>query len=328
MGQDRIFRDFSASAADGARITSSEKPVVETECLLFSNAPRLVDGVLQAVLEGSPGYTLLSDPTLVPPLPRASMPQPAFRPPLETTPVRQRVYCADSGGVLAALGLEVRLEERKGGKGSAWCQTAKWIEPISKEGGAFPESCAVPVFHRMEQKAILAQFGFNPYALRPRALRERVLEAAFVDRPRPVLCLTSQRTRLCYHPDGDTATLIELAAEPSHVGVTFSGFSWQAPKLELEIKKGPDNPHARTALLCREVHRLQSLAERIAPCAPPLRPSTHSSAAPGFAAVAAVLATAQGRRDFAAIDPRAWPPLAVWIARAGTPAPDPHPSKG
>lgn len=188
-----------------------------------------------------------------------------FLPPREVTPPRLRIYYDTLDGALRRLGVEVR-QERKAGK---ICQTVK-----VGHGGTAEDA----TLERLEQKSMLREWGFNPLAIRMDQTRDTVLKEVQA-LPRPVLYMVSQRIRISYHPCGHSGNLIELALEPVHYGQTFTGVCWNACKLEIEIKKGPDDPACRQALLDAEQDRFMRHFPGV------LTPVYESSATPGMDAL-------------------------------------------
>lgn len=302
-------------------IVKSKDPVLESECILFSDCPELAKAIIDRIVRGAAGYTTDADPRLLPPLPVEMLSAALAVAPHETTPVRQRIYYDTQGCALKKAGIEVRMEYNP--KNRLWCQTVKY--EVDEGKCEAPEDDAVLVHHRMEQKASLNRPGFCLEAVQPRELHERIQATIGKSPVLPVLSLISQRTRLCYHPEGDRDIAIEIAVEPLHVGTTLSGVSWSDAKIELEIKKGPEEGPARDALLRREVERLQTLARQIRSEAS-LRVSSRSSAAGGLEEVAGFLNTSDGRRAFTSQIPDAWPDVSQWLARRNPDGPESAPT--
>ena len=145
---------------------------------------------------------------------------------------------------------------------------------------------------RWEQKSKLTGgFGFNIYAIGDKAARERALQE-LTSYPKLAERLISQRIRIPYFPEGNRDLEIELALEPVHCGETFTGFTWQYHKIDIEIKKGPDKSQQalRHAILAREEERLMSTF--------PLTRQRVSSATPGFDAIMEDLRTARHSNAF------------------------------
>lgn len=189
----------------------------------------------------------------------------SFLPPREVTPPRLRVYYDTLDGALRRLGVEVRQEEKNG----KICQTVK-----VGHGGTAEDA----TLERLEQKSVLKNWGFNPLAIGMENTRDTVLRNLHSE-PRPVLYMVSQRIRIAYHPSGNPDHLIELALEPIHYGRTFTEVCWHTYKLELEIKKGPEDMLLRQALLDAEQARLVQHFPGV------LTPVYESSATPGLKAL-------------------------------------------
>lgn len=302
-----LFPDAALAAAlDKERVIRKDAAVLESEAILVADSAALAEALAKAILEGAQGFQTLDASALAPPLPKAFCLTSGLLPPHEITSPRQRIYLMDRDFALARAGVEIRMES----KNRCFCQTAKWSAE-RRNGVSYSDA----TLDRMEQKAYLSRMGFSLRAL-PDDARERIARAGLSEMPRPVLCLTSQRIRIPYRPDGNPETLIELAVEPLHVGVTFDGFAWQNPKIELEIKKGPANFQERHALLQGEKERLFSLAERFSSLGV-LRENARSSAAPGFEAIVRALKEdGAAKAVFDGIDPVGWPDVGGWTARA------------
>ena len=122
-----------------------------------------------------------------------------------------------------------------------------------------------------------------------KAIRDRLMAEA-TSQGKPVLRMISQRERIPYHPEGNPDILIEMALEPIHVGETFTGHRWQLPKIDLEIKIGPDKDGLRHSLLAFEQKRLCKIF--------PLKQQLVSSPTEGFEAIAEAMETDAGRAAF------------------------------
>ncbi|MCB9979053.1 MAG: hypothetical protein H6862_05570 [Rhodospirillales bacterium] len=208
----------------------------------------------------------------------------SFSPPRELTPPRLRVYYDTLDGALRRLGVEVRQEEKNG----KICQTVK-----VGHGGTAEDA----TLERLEQKSVLKKWGFNPLAIGMENTRDTVLRNLHAE-PRPVLYMVSQRIRIAYHPSGNPDHLIELALEPVHYGRTFTDVFWHTYKLELEIKKGPEDMLSRQALLDAEQARLVQHFPGV------LTPVYESSATPGMDALGKVSGDPSVRAAFDGLDTR------------------------
>lgn len=199
--------------------------------------------------------------------------------PQEITRPRERPYVMDREGVLRELEVEVRQEQKLG----------RTVQTTKIGNGA---SASDSTMDRWEQKSVLtAGYGFNVYAIGDRTARQAVLDN-LTSHPKLVQRLISQRIRISYHPEGNPDLEIELALEPLHCGETFTGFTWEAHKIDLEIKKGPNNGEKalRHSILAREEERLMKIF--------PLKRQLVSSATPGFEAIMEDLRRTEHQRAF------------------------------
>jgi hypothetical protein len=98
----------------------------------------------------------------------------------------------------------------------------------------------------------------------------------------PMIMLVSQRWKIEYHPEGDTATRIEYAHDVGR-GETFTGFRWDFFQAELEIKAG------NAAILPREKRRLLDSFNF-------LSTGTRSKPSPGFEELTRVLVQPETRK--------------------------------
>lgn len=260
-------------------IIKIEKPYLETERVLIGDDPHLMWEIVEHVNNCKDVFISASDERLAPTPPTGI--NAAFKPSIQITDPRERAYFLDAEGVLREMKCEIRQEIKPG-----------FVKQTTKKGnGATAEDSTMD---RMEQASKLMAFGFNIMAVGDKKLRATLIES-LQSVPRPVQRMISQRVRIPYHPEGNPAIRIEMAIEPIHVGQTFTGFVWQQPKIDLEIKVGPEDKAARHALLAREEERLLSIF--------PLRPQLKSSPTPGFDAIREDMKNSAVRARFEAIGP-------------------------
>jgi hypothetical protein len=260
-------------------IIKIEKPYLETERVLIGDSPALMWEIVDHVNNCKDIFVSASDSRIAPILPQGI--NVAFKPAIEITDPRERAYFLDAEGVLREMKCEVRQEIKPG-----------FVKQTTKRGNGATK--ADSTMDRMEQASKLIRFGFNIFAVGDKKLRESLLEN-LQSVPRPVQRMISQRVRIPYHPEGNPDIRIEMAIEPIHVGQTFTGFVWQQPKIDLEIKVGPVDKDARHALLAREEERLLAIF--------PLRPQLKSIPTPGFDAIREDMEDAAVRARFHAIRP-------------------------
>lgn len=250
----------------------------EIECKLDAQDDAVLAAVQAWVLERPAVFCPPTRPDMLAGLAPAAM-HGAFRPPLEVTGIRTRLYwdTVDLDGYNA--GIEIRQQKRdKGG-----------VRQTVKEGGN--ASIDDPVLDRMEHVSNLKTFGADIEAVKSGDARKALRRAFGHAELKPVICMISQRTRITYHPEGDPATEIEIGLDYPNWGFTFEGMSWRNPQLELELVKGPECHRAAAALLEREAARFES--------AFPLVRNVTSKPTPGFEHLGRVLATSAGRAAFA-----------------------------
>lgn len=225
-------------------IVERKQPILESERVLNAATPELIRDIKRHVENCKTEFVTPDHPDLAPLLPPGVGED--YTVPTEITAPRERYYLMDFEMYLRKLKCDVRQEYQKG----YYKQTTK-----VGDGGTKYDS----TMDRMEQASKLMSFGFNAYAIADEDVREDILHN-LVSVPKPPLRMISQRIRIPYHPEGNPDLLIEMALEPLHVGQTFTGFFWQAPKIDLEIKVGPcaKKKTLRHAILAREEERLMS----------------------------------------------------------------------
>jgi hypothetical protein len=264
-----------AQLKDG--IIKVEKPYLETERVLIADSGDLMWQIVDHVKNCRDTFVSANDARISPVMPKGV--QAAFHEPIQITAPRERAYFLDGEGVLREKKCEIRQEIKPG-----------FVKQTTKKGnGATSEDSTMD---RMEQASKLVGFGFNILAIGDKKLREELIETLH-SVPRPVQRMISQRVRLPYYPEGNPDILIEMAIEPIHVGQTFTGFVWEQPKIDLEIKMGPEDKAARHALLAREEERLLSIF--------PLNPQLKSSPTPGFDAIQSEMGNKDVRARFESI---------------------------
>ncbi len=261
-------------------IIKIEKAYLETERVLVGDDPALMWDIVNHVVNCNDVFVSASDDRLAPILPIGI--NATFRPAMQITDPRERAYFLDADGVMREMKCEIRQEIKPG-----------FVKQTTKRGNG--ATAADSTMDRMEQASKLVGFGFNIFAVGEDKLRKELMEN-LTSMPRPVQRMISQRVRYAYHPEGNPDVRIELAVEPVHVGQTFTGFTWQQPKIDLEIKIGPTGKEARHALLAREEQRLLSTFTD-------LRPQLKSSPTPGFDAIQDDMRKDKFRARFDAIRP-------------------------
>lgn len=182
--------------------------------------------------------------------------------PREITQLRERVYFTDHKLVITEHDIEVRQESK-----------IKYpVKQNIKVGhGASDDDHTLD---RTEYPAKLRYYGANINAVDDPALKSK-LQKLFNDKVLvPALRMISQRTRLVYFPEGNPDVEIEMAFDTVLWGQTFDGFTWEEPKIEIELVKGAQNEDEAKAILDAEEARLLSLF--------PLNPVYHSNPTPGM----------------------------------------------
>lgn len=266
------------SAAEKRRqqddILEMKKPYLESERVLYAENTRTIHEISRHVKACDKVFVTPDHPDLAPILPAGFGTK--FKVPTDVTPPRERAYFQDRGFLMRDLQCEVRQEFRIDG-----------YKQTTKVGGNATK--IDPTMDRMEQASKLLSFGFNVYAIGDKQVRDALLSQA-TSQGKPVLRMISQRERIPYHPEGDPDILIEMALEPIHVGETFTGHRWLLPKIDLEIKIGPDKEGLRHSLLAFEQKRLCKIF--------PLKQQLFSSPTEGFEAIEAAMETDAGRSAF------------------------------
>ncbi len=269
-----------------SEVLEKKDPYLESERVLVAQNQRVIQQIIDHVKECERRFVTREKANIAPVLPDRYLSRMEFQVPTEITPPRERAYFQDRHFFLRSLEAEVRQEPRLG----AYKQTTK----IGSGGATSTDS----TLDRMEQASRITGFGFNVYAIGDKDLRNKLLEKS-PTLIKPVLRMVSQRERICYHPNGDPDVLIEMALERIHVGQTFNGFAWSKPKIDLEIKMGPEEKGMRHSILAREEKRLRELFGSA------LTKELASSPTPGFEALEEFLSTDKGRAAFDALETRA-----------------------
>ncbi len=152
---------------------------------------------------------------------------------------------------------------------------------------------AAPMMDRMEYPCALDEFGVCFDDIDDKNAR-RILRREFEGHVfKPVIAMVSQRTRLKYHPEGDTDILIEAAFDYPCWGFTMNGFIWKAPEMELELVAGPHDAASAHKVLEREAMRFEERFD--------LQRTLTSKPTPGFEALRPYLGTTEGKRAFRAL---------------------------
>lgn len=273
----RLQIDSELKSKLKGEIQKVKDPFYESERVLLASSAAEIMEIARHVQDCQEVFVTGDKLGIAPRLPKGVEAQ--FQVPFELTPPRERPYVMDREGRLRELGIEVRQETKDG----FTVQTTKIGKTSETEDSTMD---------RWEQKSKLTGgFGFNIYAIGDKAARERALQE-LTSYPKLAERLISQRIRIPYFPEGNRDLEIELALEPVHCGETFTGFTWQYHKIDIEIKKGPDKSQQalRHAILAREEERLMSTF--------PLTRQRVSSATPGFDAIMEDLRTARHSNAF------------------------------
>lgn len=260
------------------QVDGRRRPYLESERVLIvdgKNGPdksNLINEIIRHIHDSPDIFVTCDQPGVAPVLPPGISAE--FVPPIQITAPRQRIYFMDLECRLRKI-CEVRQELRPDGM---YKQTVKTGNGATK---------ADSTMDRYEQASTLLASGFNICAIRDKETRDAILDG-LISLPKPVLRIISQRTRVSYYPKGDRSTVVEVALEPVLIGQTFTGFIWQEPKIDLEIKKGPEEREARHEILRREEERLMELF--------PLKKQLRSTPSPGLDKVAEALRTSSIHR--------------------------------
>lgn len=293
------------------RIIETEKPYIERERKFVPVVPPAVaaqgeDAVAayksQKLLEIADHVRMCADtfvtadhPDLAPVIPVALHTE-KFLPEAERTRPRERIYYADADLKVRTLSAEFRQEAHKRDGVKQTVKIARHTGREKDKDGA--------TLNRTEMHAKLTGPGVCLTAVDDvkiqRWLTKNFRESAL----KPAFRIVSQRIRIPYHPEGNTDVVIEVACDNILFGETIFGRTWQDPKLEIEIIKGPEDEEACRKILEREERRLIEKFDLIA--------QTESNAEMGYAQLAADLATAAGRAKLSRIGARD-----VWWTREG-----------
>jgi hypothetical protein len=205
--------------------------------------------------------------------------------PREITALRERVYYADPALSILDHDIEIRQE-------------AKIKYPVKQNikvgHGA---NASDPTLDRVEHSAKLRRYGANLDAVDDLTLKGK-LHTLFNDTQLvPVIRMVSQRTRLIYFPEGNPDIEIEMAFDSVLWGQCFDGFTWEEPKIEIELVKGADNDEQAKAILDHEERRLLQVF--------PLNPVYHSNPTPGMEHLRERLGSSKKvRRQIKSLKPR------------------------
>jgi hypothetical protein len=293
-----------------ARIIETEKPYIERERKLVPVVPADVaaKGEFAAAAYKQRKLLLIADhvrlatdvyvtsdhPAIAPAVP-AALGDIYFRAPLEEINPREYIYFVDADMKVRKFATEFR-------------QAAHPIHGIKqniKIGRAVADRRADDItLNRLEMRAKVTGYGPVFAAVEDererRWLRRHFKEAGL----KPAFRLGTQRIRIPYHPEGDTNVKIELACVHTLFGETIFGKVWSDPKLEIEIKKGPEDEAACRRILEREQQRIMDEFD--------MAPNDKSNAEVGYDRLLPDLQTAQGRRVFERLGPRE-----IWWDRPG-----------
>lgn len=200
-----------------------------------------------------------------------------FQPSFERTRDRTRVYFDTADLDAFQNGVEIRQEAReKGG--------FKQMIKIDRSGGRKDQ-----MMDRMEYPGVCGKFGVDFEEVNDKLVRRRLMKQFEGLKFKPLIAMISQRTRMKYHPQGDTSVTIEAAFDYPCWGFALNGFVWQAPEMELEIIEGPEDHVGALRLLEREASRFGEFG---------LKRTATSKPTPGFIELHEYLRTEEGRKAF------------------------------
>jgi hypothetical protein len=238
-------------------------------------------------------YVTADHPDFAPAVP-AALGDVDFRAPLEEVNPREYIYFADAQMKVKKFATEFRQAAHP-------INGIKQNIKIGRDVARRPDDITL---NRLEMRAKVTEYGPVFAAVEDEKernwLRRHFKESAL----KPVFRLGTQRIRIPYHPDGDAAVKIELACVHTLFGETIFGKVWSDPKLEIEIKKGPEDEAACRRILEREQQRIMDEFD--------MAPQFQSNAEVGYDRLLPDLQSPQGQRVFERLGPRE-----NWWDRAG-----------
>lgn len=245
--------------ASKQKLLSVDPPYLEIERKYDLPNIQTLKKLYAYIRRDSEGFVTYNDPPFLPNLPKEHDLQ--FEIPLEITNARQRLYYDTEDLIGFKNGIELRQELR----------TNKTIKQVIKTYEDYGSGYATLV--RPEYSSVLSEPGINFKGVSDKVNR-KMISGLFEGKPlKPLICMTSQRIRFLYHPDGNSNTQLELALDQV-VGECCNGHHWTFFQLELEVVTGPRKMKTIDALLDKEEKRLISLF--------PLTRNLESKPTPGF----------------------------------------------
>lgn len=206
-----------------------------------------------------------------------------FEMPLEITPPRVRFYFFDRHLKVRDLKTELRQEVNK----------RYGVKQVIKIGNGANETH--PWLDRMEYPSKLKNFGVDIKAVDEKPVREW-LRSNFDDVVlKPALAKISQRTKISYFPFEWPGVEIELGFDLINRAHTIFGQAWDSPLMEIELKKGPDDPGQRSMIIANEC---RYFTDRFA-----VKPYYLSNPAEAYQSFDEAMMTKEGQRIFAKLKP-------------------------
>lgn len=291
------------------RVIETEKPYIERERKLVPVVPPDVAArgeaaaaaykrrklllVADHVRLATDVYVTADHPDIAPVVP-AALGDVDFRAPFEEIAPREYIYFADADMDVKKFCTEFRQAAHP-------IHGIKQNIKIGRDVARRPDDITL---NRLEMRAKVT--GYGPVFAAVESEKERRWLRSHFDEAslKPVFRLGTQRIRIPYHPDGDVSVKIELACVHTLFGETIFGRTWSDPKLEIEIKKGPEDEAACRRILEREQQRIMDEFD--------LAPQFQSNAEVGYGHLLPDLQGGQGRRTFDRLGARE-----IWWDRAG-----------
>lgn len=214
----------------------------ELEFKLDAGDVPLMKAVQAHVLAKPKIFTPTTHPDLLDAIPQDL--RSSFQMPVEVTEARKRLYFDKMDLAAFEAGIEIRQERHTKGR----------VKQMIKIGGNASDDD--PLMDRMEHGCYTKRFGVSVGCVKDDDARKYIKKMiGDGEDMKPIVCMISQRTRINYHPHGDPDTIIELGFDYPCRGYSLMGFVWDAPQMELEIVKGPDEHEKARAILEREAAR-------------------------------------------------------------------------
>lgn len=240
------------------KIIGVEPPYLEIERKYDLPDVATLKRLFAYVKRDSTEFVTYNDPHFLPPMPENHGLD--FGIPLEITVPRQRVYFDTTDLDGFHNGIEFRQEEKD-----------RFIKQVVKttENLAFDQTTLV----RAEHVCRLNKPGINLKGIAEKEERKRIKNILDGKDLKPMVCLTSQRIRFLYHPEGKDSQQIELAIDQVF-GQNCHNFNWTFYQIELEVIAGPRKLKTINKLLDREEEKLNKKF--------PIVRNTKSKPSPGF----------------------------------------------